>query len=77
MPKSWLPKLPTNFVLDNHCLAVVGLGWMNEVTIRQDERRACIEILMAMTREYTITHSHSIELLNLAEAIAREIEARA
>ena len=24
-PKSPLPKLPTNFVLDNHCLIVVGL----------------------------------------------------
>ena len=40
------------------------------------ERTACITILMVKIREYVMTHSHSVELLALAEAIAREIEAR-
>ena len=48
---------------------------MDEKAIRRDERLVCISILMAKVRNYAIRSPHGIELTNLAEEIAREIEA--
>lgn len=49
---------------------------MDEKEVRLKEQLACIDIIMTKFREYSTYHPSRFQILELAEEIAREIEAR-